>query len=89
MEAKVEGQRKSKRDKTELISGGMGTQGGKKQRKRLPGKGVGQLTSIQSLLTAASLLEDENEHGDNIGKSGSSCQRMELWNFDKRCVSQC
>lgn len=76
--------RKSKRERLDSSSTGVGGQ--RKQRRRLPGKGAGHIgssSSIQSLLTAASLLEDENEQGVG-GKATPMRRKSDLWNGERR-----
>ena len=66
----------------DLVSGGVAPGQGKKQRRLPPGKEVGHMTpssSIQSLLTAASLLdEDGGERGEG--------EWHQLWDSDRRYV---
>lgn len=87
METKVgDGVRKSKRERLDSSSAGGSSQ---KKRRRLPGKGVGHMgssSSIQSLLTAASLLEDENEPGTGHvgGKATPMRRKSDLWNGERR-----
>lgn len=93
--------RKSKREKSESVSGvgsphGGGAVGGvnggqssaKKQRQRGIGKTgpLGSSSSIQSLLTAASLLEDDSGQGAGHvgGKTTPTRRKSDLWNGDKR-----
>ena len=85
-DSKGEGLRKSKRERVEPGSAG---QPSKKQRRRIAGKGAGQMgssSSIQSLLTAASLLEDDNEQGAGQagGKATPMRRKSDLWNGERR-----
>lgn len=93
--------RKSKREKPEAVplAGSVGqTLGPKKQRRRVSGKGVGHVgssSSIQSLLTAASLLEDDSV-GGVASKTKPTRRKSDLWNADKRseltqyrCMMKC
>lgn len=83
--------RKSRKEKCELSTGSQSM--GKKQQRRIPGKGAGQhmgsSSSIQSLLTAASLLEDNSKRGAGQvggGKVTPMRRKSDLWNGERRSV---
>ena len=90
-ESKGEGLRKSKREKPEPGSGSSGSvvSVSKKSRRRVgSGKGAGghvtsSSSSIQSLLTAASLLDEDSEPGGGA-RTTPSRRKSDLWSADKR-----
>ena len=97
-EPKVETLRKSKREKPESVSvtpsphGGVvsgGQSSAKKQRRRGTGKTgpLGSSSSIQSLLTAASILDDTPGHGVGGAKATPTRRKSDLWNGDKRYMA--
>lgn len=90
---KAEPLRKSKRERPDNVmapttGGGVNTgqSSAKKQRRRGMGKGLGSTGNIQSLLTAASLLEDDTTQGAGHmgGKATPTRRKSDLWNGEKR-----
>ena len=86
----MDSMRKNRKEKCELSTGSQSV--GKKQRRRIPVKGAGNMgssSSIQSLLTAASLLEDNSKRGAGQvggGKITPMRRKSDLWNGERRLV---